>query len=134
MHPSTHEEIDESLCGKPLSHGEGTAEVELVTDARMRVDASGLVHGGFVFGAADHAAMLAVGAPTVVLGSAEVRFLAPVKVGEKVIASARLDRVDGKKHMVEVVARTDAREVLRGMLTCFVPERHVLAEGDDARR
>lgn len=134
MQPSTHEEIDHSLCGTPVAVREGHAEVELVASDRMRVDASGLVHGGFVFGAADHAAMLAIGAPTVVLGSADVRFLAPVKVGEKVIASARLDRVDGKKHMVEVVARTDAREVLRGVLTCFVPARHVLAEGDDARR
>jgi acyl-coenzyme A thioesterase PaaI-like protein len=134
MQPGTHEQIDHSLCGRPVAVTEGHAEVELVAIDRMRVDASGLVHGGFVFGAADHAAMLAIGAPTVVLGSADVRFLAPVKVGEKVIASARLDRVDGKKHLVEVVARTDAREVLRGVLTCFVPARHVLAEGDDARR
>ncbi|HWB74127.1 MAG TPA: hotdog domain-containing protein [Nannocystaceae bacterium] len=133
MQPGTHEQIDHSLCGRPLSVGAGHAEVELVASDRMRVDASGLVHGGFVFGAADHAAMLAIGAPTVVLGSADVRFLAPVKVGERVLASARLDRVDGKKHMVEVIARTDAREVLRGVLTCFVPARHVL-EADDARR
>lgn len=134
MQPGTHEEIDHALCGRPVAVTQGHAEVELVASDRMRVDASGLVHGGFVFGAADHAAMLAIGAPTVVLGSADVRFLAPVKVGEKVIASARLDRVDGKKHLVEVVARTEAREVLRGVLTCFVPARHVLAEGDDARR
>jgi acyl-coenzyme A thioesterase PaaI-like protein len=100
----------------------------------MRVDATGLVHGGFVFGAVDHAAMLAIGAPTVVLGAADVRFLAPVKVGERVLCTARLDRIDGKKHLVEVVAKTDAREVLRGVLTCFVPARHVLTEGDDARR
>jgi acyl-coenzyme A thioesterase PaaI-like protein len=134
MQPRTHEHVDQSLCGRPLSFGDGTAEVELVADERMGVDSMGLVHGGFVFGAADHAAMLAIGEPTVVLGSADVRFLAPVTVGDRVVASARLDRVDGKKHIVEVVVRNDAREVLRGVLTCFVPERHVLAEGGDARR
>src|SRR5688500_16285380 len=106
MQPSTHEQIDHALCGTPLSLSPGHAEVELVPSDRMRVDASGLVHGGFVFGAVDHAAMLAIDAPTVVLGAAEVKFLAPVRVGERVLASARLDRVDGKKHVVEVVART----------------------------
>ncbi len=131
---NTHEAIDRELCGTPIAITPGAAEVELVASERMRVDASGLVHGGFVFGAADHAAMLAIAAPTVVLGSAEVKFLAPVRVGERVHATARLDRVDGKKHIVEVVARTAEREVLRGVLTCFVPARHVLAEVEDARR
>ena len=134
MQPGTHEQIDHSLCGRPMSCSAGAAEVELTTDARMRVDAKGLVHGGFVFGAVDHAAMLAIGAPTVVLGAADVRFLAPVQIGEVVRCTARLDRIEGKKHIVEVEAHTAAREVLRGVLTCFVPAQHVLGESDDARR
>jgi acyl-coenzyme A thioesterase PaaI-like protein len=48
----------------------------------MAVDDRGLVHGGFVFGLADHAAMLAVNDPNVVLGAASTRFLKPVRVGE----------------------------------------------------
>ncbi|MBC8069104.1 MAG: PaaI family thioesterase [Deltaproteobacteria bacterium] len=129
MHPHTHQAIDAELCGTPIAMSPGHAEVELVAGERMRVDASGLVHGGFVFGLVDHAAMLAIDAPTVVLGAAELRFLAPVVVGERVHAVALLERVEGKKHFVDVVARTDAREVLRGTLTCFVPERHVLGGG-----
>jgi acyl-coenzyme A thioesterase PaaI-like protein len=126
MHPHTHQAIDAELCGTPVAMSPGHAEVELVAGERMRVDTSGLVHGGFVFGLVDHAAMLAIDAPTVVLGAAELRFLAPVVVGERIHASATLDRVEGKKHFVDVVARTEAREVLRGKLTCFVPERDVL--------
>jgi acyl-coenzyme A thioesterase PaaI-like protein len=44
----------------------------------MAADQRGLVHGGFTFGLADYAAMVAVNDPNVVLGAAEVRFLAPV--------------------------------------------------------
>jgi acyl-coenzyme A thioesterase PaaI-like protein len=49
----------------------------------MVVDAHGLVHGGFVFGLADYAAMLAVNDPNVVLGAAEARFLKPVRRGDQ---------------------------------------------------
>lgn len=42
------------------------------------------------FGLADYAAMLAVNEPTVVLGKAEVRFLKPVKVGERLLARTRI--------------------------------------------
>ena len=68
----THEAIDPELCGRLVSLAEGTAVVELRTVARMAADAHGLVHGGFVFGLADHAAMLAVNHPNVVLGSASL--------------------------------------------------------------
>lgn len=50
----------------------------------MKVDSHGLIHGGFLFGAADYASMLAVNDPNVVLASAEVRFLRPLKSGDTV--------------------------------------------------
>lgn len=136
MQRHTHEAIDPELCGTPVAMTPGAAEVEMIAIARMAVDDRGLVHGGFVFGLADHAAMLAIDAPTVVLGAAELRFVAPVRVGDRVRAKAQLRGVEGKKHLVDVEATVEARPVLRGSLTCFVPERHVLAtaEVDDARR
>jgi uncharacterized protein (TIGR00369 family) len=133
LQPGTHRRIDAELCGVPVRLGDGEAEVELVAGERMRVDEHGLVHGGFVFGLADHAAMLAIDRETVVLGSAEVRLVAPVRVGERMRAHAKLREVVGKKHLVDVEVRTDERAVLSGLFTCFVPARHVL-EGDDARR
>nr|ALS89204.1 thioesterase superfamily [uncultured bacterium] len=82
----------------------------------------------------------------VVLGSAETRFLAPVVVGESLLATATVTRVEGKKHYVEVdVLRSEiveagesAREqhgggaseparVFQGTFVCFVPAKHVLA-------
>ena len=67
MLPATHLAIDRRLCGEPLEIAEGSAIVVLVTLPEMAADDRGLVHGGFVFGLADYAAMLAVNDPLVVL-------------------------------------------------------------------
>ena len=85
------------------------------------------LHGGFVFGLADYAAMLAVNDPNVVLGAAEVRFTAPVKVGDEVVAAAKVIEEKGKKRVIEVSAKVGEAEVLAGTLTAFVLPEHVLA-------
>jgi acyl-coenzyme A thioesterase PaaI-like protein len=129
--PDTHLAIDRRLCGRPLELAPGRARVELVTVPEMAADDRGLVHGGFVFGCADYAAMLAVNHPLVVLGAAEVRFLKPVRVGETVIAAARLAEEDGRRRRVEVTVERASGEgagepVLTGSFRCAVLDRHVL--------
>lgn len=123
----THLKIDQELCGKPILTKEGSSRVELETTPAMAADDSGLVHGGFVFGLADYAAMLAVNHPNVVLGSAEVKFLKPVKVGETLHATASVETVKAKKQIVDVVVRNDNTTVFRGQFTCFILDKHVLA-------
>lgn len=109
--------------------------MELETVPEMAADETGLVHGGFVFGLADYAAMLAVNHPNVVLGSAQTRFLKPVVVGERLVAAASLLEEEGRKRRVGVeVRRNDETEergetgevVMTGDFLCFVPDRHVL--------
>ncbi len=126
MKVSTHRRIDRELCGEPVAVEPGRAEVLLETTARMAADGRGLVHGGFLFGAADYAAMLAVNQPYVVLGAAETRFLAPVKVGEAIAISAVVEGEEGRKRRVRVEARAGTEAVLSGIFTCFVLEGHVL--------
>jgi len=122
----THEKIDAELCGTPREVADGYSRVDLQTIERMAVDDSGLVHGGFIFGLADYAAMIAVNHPNVVLGAAEVRFLKPVKAGESVTAEARVESRSGKKHVVPVEVRRGGESVFEGTFTCFVLEQHVL--------
>jgi acyl-coenzyme A thioesterase PaaI-like protein len=124
--PATHPSIDASLCGEIVSLAPGLAEVELRTEARMAADPRGLVHGGFVFGAADYAAMLAVNHPNVVLGSANVMFTAPVRVGEAVLVRAELQSEKGRKREVAVTGHVAASRVFEGTFTCFVLDKHVL--------
>jgi acyl-coenzyme A thioesterase PaaI-like protein len=126
VEPNTHLAIDRRWCGTPVELGEGTAEVELETLPAMAADDRGLVHGGFVFGLADHAAMLAVNHPLVVLANAEVSFLAPVRVGEHLRAVAVVDGGEGKRREVACTVRGERGEVLRGRFDCVVPSRHVL--------
>ncbi len=124
--PNTHLGIDRKLCGEPLELSPGRASVRFTTSQEMAADARGLIHGGFIFGLADHAAMLAVNDPNVVLGSAEVRFLAPVRVGESVVAHASVTAEKGKKRTLKIGARVGEREVLQGTVTAFVLDAHVL--------
>jgi uncharacterized protein (TIGR00369 family) len=123
----THTEIDQALCGKPSTLGEGLSSVELRPDTRMAVDESGLVHGGFIFGLADYAAMIAVNHPNVVLGAADVKFLKPVRTHESVVAEATVTAKEGKKQKVSVVVKGEQGIVFKGRFTCFTPDKHVLS-------
>jgi len=126
MDINTHQKIDQSLCGRPLMIEDGISRVELLTTGAMAADNSGLVHGGFIFGLADYAAMIAVNHPNVVLGAAEVTFLKPVEVNETVIAEASVDDSEGKKRRVAVSVKRGPELVFRGIFTCFVLDSHVL--------
>jgi acyl-coenzyme A thioesterase PaaI-like protein len=128
MNLKTHLAVNQSLCGQLLSLDEGIAIVKINTTSEMVVDDHGLVHGGFIFGAADYAAMAAVNDPNVVLGSAEVKFLKPSRSGDSVILKGRVTEVNGKRRRVDVEGEDEAgAKVFSGSFTCFVLEKHVLA-------
>lgn len=129
----THLAIDHRLCGVPLVIAQDAASVALVTTAEMAADERGLVHGGFVFGLADFAAMLAVNDPNVVLGSAEVKLRKPVQVGERLVAAAHVEKAEeaaGRRSRVRVEVRRGEEVVLSGDFLCFTLDRHVLDRTD----
>ena len=123
----THQNTDKQLCGTAVALSPGYSKVSLHATAVMAVDDFELVHGGFIFGLADYAAMIAVNDPNVALGAAEVRFLKPVRVGETVVAEARILSEEGKKRMVQVTVFREDDTVFEGRFTCFVLVKHVLA-------
>ena len=128
MNAETHLAIDAALCGQPEELRTQYCRLRMRTNERMAADARGLVHGGFVFGMADYAAMLAVNHPNVVLGAATSRFLKPVRVGETLVAEAQVESVDGKKQIVTVTVSRGSDAVFQGSFTCFALERHVLED------
>jgi uncharacterized protein (TIGR00369 family) len=128
MDIKTHKKIDRNLCGTPLEANEGFSRIRLLLTENMSADESGLIHGGFLFGLADYAAMIAVNHPNVVLGSADVKFLKPLKKGDTALAEARVENIAGKKHTVRVTVQNNNTKVFEGVFTCFVPEKHVLSE------
>ena len=127
MNLKTHLAINQSLCGQLLSIEEGMAIVKLKTTSDMVVDDHKLVHGGFIFGAADYAAMAAVNHPNVALGSAEVKFLKPLIFGDTVILKATVTEASGKLRRVDVEGVDEAgTKIFVGVFACFVLEKHVL--------
>ena len=126
MQLNTHLNINTSLCGKVTKLQENYAEVLLHTTQQMTVDKQGLIHGGFIFGAADYTAMSAVNDPLVVLGASSSKFLAPVKVGDVVLCKATVVSEKGKKREVEVEAFVGEKLVFEGDFITFVLENHVL--------
>lgn len=127
MHVKTHKLSNPHLVGSPINIVDGVeATVRLRATQDMAVDERGLIHGGFIFGLADYAAMLAVNDPNVVLAGSKVRFLAPVKVGDEMIAEAKVVGEEGRKNSVFVKVFVEDREVLEGNFICLVLDRHVL--------
>ena len=122
----THQRINQSLCGTLVDLQEGYAKVELETTRDMVVDEMGLIHGGFVFSAADFAAMASVNDPNVVLVSSECRFLSPVKVGDTVVLEARELYKEARKRKIHVIGYFEEIKVFEGDFMAVVLERHVL--------
>ena len=126
INQTTHNKINSSLCGNSLILKENYSRIELLTTGEMIVDETGLIHGGFVFGLADYAAMVCINHPNVVLGAADVKFVKPVKKGDTLIAEAYLEKIEGKKYRVKVEVKEREDLVFHGIFTCFIPDKHVL--------
>src|SRR5262245_49588614 len=105
MDQRTHDKIAPHLCGRPVELSAGRSRIVLETTREMAADDAGFVNASLTFGLADYAAMLAVNEPTVVLASAQVKFLGPVVVGDRVEANATVERTQGKRRWVTAVVR-----------------------------
>ena len=122
----THEKINQNLCGEVIKLEQGYVELRLTTTPEMLADEVGLIHGGFVFSAADYAAMLAVNERNVVLVASDCQFLSPVKFHDEVNFVARVRHKEGRKRNVHVEAFVLDIKVFEGEFKTVITERHVL--------
>ncbi len=122
----THEKINQNLCGEIIKMEEGYVELSLTTIPDMLADDIGLIHGGFIFGSADYAAMLAVNERNVVLVASDCQFLSPVKLHDVVEFVARVRHKEGRKRNVHVQAFVLDIKVFEGEFKTVITEKHVL--------
>ena len=122
----THLRINHNLSGELILIERGYVEVRLTTTAEMVADEMGLIHGGFIFSAADFAAMAAVNERNVVLVGSDCQFLAPVRFHDEVNFVARVRHQDGKKRDVYVTGHVLDIKVFEGEFKTVITERHVL--------
>lgn len=122
----THMKINTNLSGELVKIDPGYAKVVLDTVEAMRADEVGMVHGGFIFSAADFAAMAAVNEPNVVLASCNCLFLSPVRVGDQVRFEAEEHQKEGRKRTVNVKGYVYEIKVFEGEFKTIITDRHVL--------
>lgn len=127
MDIKTHKSINQFFCGEPIDIEDGKRGLlKLKTVEEMKADEKGLVHGGFIFSAADYLAMITVNHPNVVLGSANVRFAKPVKLGDEILFKSEVLSGDGRKSLVKVDGFVNDKKVFEGEFICYNLQEHVL--------
>ncbi len=122
----THEKINQNLSGEITLLKIGYVELLLKTTPEMLADEKGLIHGGFIFSAADYAAMAAVNEKNVVLVAGETQFLSPVKLYDEVKFIAKVRQKEGRKRNVHVEAFVYDIKVFEGEFKTVITEKHIL--------
>jgi acyl-CoA thioesterase len=122
----THKKINNDLNGEIILLEKGYVEIRLTTTDSMVADSIGLIHGGFIFCAADYAAMAAVNEKNVVLVGCDCQFLSPVKFHDEVNVIARVRHKEGRKRNVHVEAFVHDIKVFEGEFKTVVTDHHVL--------
>jgi acyl-coenzyme A thioesterase PaaI-like protein len=122
----THLKFDPKY-GRLVELTDDYAKVILETREEMVVDDEGLIHGGFIFGAADFCAMATVNDPYVVLAKAtNCEFLAPVSVGDIVEFVSEILMKEKRKAEIKVVGTINEIKVFEGLFSCVILDTHVL--------
>jgi acyl-coenzyme A thioesterase PaaI-like protein len=102
-------------------------EVELDHDGLSLLDISGemastktgIARGHILFAQANSLANAIVDADIALTGEARIKFIAPVHKGERILAKARVLKVDGRKKEVEVIMKTKKALVFQGIFLIY---------------
>jgi len=121
----THSKIRTNLCGTILKLDSGYSKTTLQTTKEMALDDLGLVHSGFIYGAADYAAAVAVNEPNVVIIGAKSKFLAPAKVEDLIEFTATAKFEDSRKREIKVCGYINDIKVFEGIFQAIVLEHHI---------
>ena len=91
------------------------------------VDRKGLVHTGYLFSAANFAAMASVNEGNVVLASAKTNFLAAMALGDEAVFEAQAMQTTTRKRNVLVIGKLGNVKIFEGEFATVVLDRHVLS-------
>lgn len=89
----------------------------LDTVEQMAIRKSGIVRGHILFAQANSLANAIVNADLALTREGRIKFLAPVRAGERVLAKARVTGTKGRRKEVEVIMKTKEKVVMRGEFT-----------------
>ncbi len=121
----THKRIQTNLCGVIVKLSSNYAKTTLQTTKDMVLDKLGLVHSGFVAGAADYAAAVAVNEPNIVIIGSRSSFLAPAKLDDLIEFEAKVKFEDSRKREIKVLGCINEVKVYEGVFQAVVLEQHI---------
>ncbi len=119
-------EINKLFSGEIEELERDYAKVILEITDKMRLDKIGLANSGNIFSAASFAALAAINNPNAIMVGAEVKFLAPVEVGNIIEFEAKALQSETRKREVEVIGSILNIKVFEGTFSVAMFETHVL--------
>ncbi len=96
-----------------LSLGERGISI-LQTTPEMAFSKTNIVRGHHIFSQAESLAMAVIDADVALTGVSNIKYLSPVRAGDKLIAKAEVVRVRGNNHFVHVKININQDQVFRG--------------------
>lgn len=103
--------IDLNLGKDGISMLEATEE--------MALSNTGVVRGHFIFAQANSLAVSLVDSEVALTGSATVRYHRPVRVGERLIAKAKVREIKKNRYVIDVETRIEDEKVFTGEFLAF---------------
>lgn len=94
--------LKSELAGSILKMTYEEVITKFVPTKQMISDESNLIHSGFIFNAANYAAMCLVNQPHAITIGAEVEFLAPVEFEQEMMFLATIKQSNAKKFEISV--------------------------------
>ncbi len=122
----THQKLKPTFSGQITSLGNSLAQTVFHTTNEMSVDMLGLVHSGFIAGAAEYAAIAAINEENLVIIASKTKFLAPAKSGDIIAFKAKAKFEDSRKREVNVTGEISEIKVFEGIFQAVVLEKHIL--------
>ncbi|ANV98398.1 hypothetical protein BBW65_06140 [Helicobacter enhydrae] len=95
--------LKSDLCGVILNHTEEEILTKFTPTKQMICDEDNLIHSGFIFNAANYAAMCLVNQPFSVTIGSEVEFLAPLEFEQEMHFVGVIKQSNNKKYEVRVI-------------------------------
>lgn len=86
----------------------------LETSEDMVFKKTNIVRGHHIFSQAESLAMAVIDADVALTGVANIKYLKPIYLGDKLVAKAELVRIRGNKHFVHVKITVNQKQVFRG--------------------
>ena len=116
-----------SFTGDIVELEDGYVKTKFEPNDDMIIDDYNLIHNGFIFSAANFAILAAINNPYVVLVTSNVKFLAPIEMGNVIDFEARVIHKYARKREVEVVGRISDIKVFEGLFLAVVLDQHILS-------